>query len=505
MTRPGQLWPPDDRPDLGAYTVAFSFAGERIDDGNVRKIAEAVELALLPGEVFFDEFFEPRVRQGPTRAKLDDIYRNRSALAVRFLCEDYRGKRWPQGESIAITSRDPGSILDLQATEVAIDGLAGAQSFPFKSHKEPEKCVEQILYLARQIVARPSNNKNEIRPKINVFQALTLIEKLGAVTIGEELLYAAVRKANLTWPFQESPRHYELSWWINECRDHKIRLTKLLHGIWPAIESCEQAINIWYRRVFGSAFIAPKAVKSSIPVMQITRENLGPKSDSRMLLNFDLVRESDRQNSGVLECKAAELPDVFRREFRKLEQLAQSRESRVELVLPLSDLHGEMQSAQIQYGEFRKSLCLCFPTVVRSHQREQFNAPTHQHWQTQGSQNLELHFCGCPDKERWGAGLPRAKVWVFDTMHCIPANRISLLNELVLSAVPIAIWYKNADCNVTPALMLNRASLPEQILEHRISHYQMNPSSDVVLLYEDPNVPVRTASELENDELEAQT
>jgi hypothetical protein len=51
MTRPNQQWPPKYRPDLGAYSVAFSFAGEQAE--LVRAMADKVEAALLPGEVFF--------------------------------------------------------------------------------------------------------------------------------------------------------------------------------------------------------------------------------------------------------------------------------------------------------------------------------------------------------------------------------------------------------------------------------------------------------------------
>ena len=516
MTRPGQLWPPDDRPDLGAYTVAFSFAGERIEV--VRPIAEAVEAALLPGEVFFDEYFEPVVRQGHTRDRLDNIYRNRSALVVRFLCTDYRDKTWTQGESIAIASRDLDSVLDLQATDVPIDGLAGARSFPFKAHKEADECVQQILALVRKIISNTSKNKNEIRTPITVFEALALIDLLKIATIPKELLFVAVRNADLKWPSPDRAAHFQLSWWINICRgftDHQRRLTNLLHGVWPAIKECEEELKGWFLKFYGVDFERPKKTQIARPVMQITRKNLGTKENPCVRLNFDLVHGSERQSNDDLECKLVELPNKFPAEFEKLSKIAQTTEARVELVLPLNELHGGMQSLRIFYGSVLEggqrqysTLCLRFSTVVRMSLRKP-DASTHAHWQTQAQENLELHFCGYPEKELWESGLSRSKVWVFDDMQSSLVCGRSLLNEVVASGVPIAIWYRETKCDWAAdtsrfvQLFSDRAHVPKKILEHRISHYRINPSRDVVLLYEDPNVPVRAASELENTDLEA--
>jgi len=85
------------------FLVSFSFAGEQ--RGLVRAIAEATELSLGEGAVFFDEWYEHWLAGADADLKLQDIYGARSLLAVVCVAERYSGKPWTMAEHEAIRAR----------------------------------------------------------------------------------------------------------------------------------------------------------------------------------------------------------------------------------------------------------------------------------------------------------------------------------------------------------------------------------------------------------------
>lgn len=91
------------RPLPEKFLVAFSFAGEQ--RRLVRSIAEALEVRLGRGTIFFDEWFEHYIAGADADLKLQEIYGARCALAVVCVSELYGGKPWTQAEYSAIRAR----------------------------------------------------------------------------------------------------------------------------------------------------------------------------------------------------------------------------------------------------------------------------------------------------------------------------------------------------------------------------------------------------------------
>jgi hypothetical protein len=85
------------------FRVAFSFAGEQRD--LVRSIAEGVEQRLGRSKVFLDEWYEAYIAGDRADRVFQDIYNERSDVAVVCVSERYGGKPWTEAELNAITDR----------------------------------------------------------------------------------------------------------------------------------------------------------------------------------------------------------------------------------------------------------------------------------------------------------------------------------------------------------------------------------------------------------------
>jgi TIR domain-containing protein len=84
------------------FLVAFSFAGEQRD--LVQSIAEALEVKLGTGTIFFDEWFEYYIAGDDADLKLQEIYSKRAVLVVPCVSERYGNKPWTRAEHKAIRS-----------------------------------------------------------------------------------------------------------------------------------------------------------------------------------------------------------------------------------------------------------------------------------------------------------------------------------------------------------------------------------------------------------------
>jgi hypothetical protein len=82
------------------FLVAFSFAGEQRD--LVRSIAEAVEVRLGTGTIFFDEWFEYYIAGDDADLRLQEVYSKRAILVVPCVSTHYGDKPWTQAEYKAI-------------------------------------------------------------------------------------------------------------------------------------------------------------------------------------------------------------------------------------------------------------------------------------------------------------------------------------------------------------------------------------------------------------------
>jgi hypothetical protein len=106
------------------FLVAFSFAGDQRD--LVRSIAEAVEVRLGKGTIFFDEWFEYYIAGDDADLRLQEVYSKRAILVVPCVSERYGDKSWTQAEHKAIRA------LQLQLYRTAPQDRARHRILPLR-------------------------------------------------------------------------------------------------------------------------------------------------------------------------------------------------------------------------------------------------------------------------------------------------------------------------------------------------------------------------------------
>lgn len=106
------MLPPRDIPEK--FLVAFSFAGEQRN--LVRSIAEAVEERLGRSKVFLDEWYEYYIVGVDADSVLQNIYRERSVLAVVCVSASDSDKQCTRPEYNAIRARvnRPSNVLKIK-------------------------------------------------------------------------------------------------------------------------------------------------------------------------------------------------------------------------------------------------------------------------------------------------------------------------------------------------------------------------------------------------------
>jgi hypothetical protein len=513
MTRPNQQWPPKYRPDLGAYSVAFSFAGEQAE--LVRAMAEKVEAALLPGEVFFDEYFEQKIVGAKLREELSDVYLKRSVLVVRCLSLDYRDKPWTQAESTVIALRkDCVSVLDIQVTDTAIDGLAGKISFCPKAHLDLDSTVQIILARLRDLTNVLSKNIEETRQRISAYRVLDLCQKIGLAKIEPARLRIAVHATKMVWPAPHEIEFDTIRWWLNIARSYEsnTQLIKLLQGLWTELAPFEAEINNWFLTYCGEPFPVPQVqALQHTPVIQITRELCKGRKDSpKSRIFFDLCHGDARSQISQIEADEAELTLQFAAHFDNAQSHIDGGEMRVELVLELDQLHGAMQRQQVRYGNTFDALHLTHPTVIRHLNRKDFRACCAQVWHAQLEQNLSHCCCSPPFARRWEQMLDPKSPLVFFSIESALEVQPNFFNALVMARAPIAIWFSGTEGSAWPPLndaeikqiLCSRSNLPRALLNLRNALKPTFPDIDITVLFEDAAVPVRRKSEFTQLELE---
>ncbi|HMH49702.1 MAG TPA: toll/interleukin-1 receptor domain-containing protein [Candidatus Acidoferrum sp.] len=136
------------------FLVAFSFAGEQRD--LVRAIAEAVEERLGRGTVFLDEWYEFYIAGDDADLRLQEIYGQKSELAVVCVSGNYGGKPWTLAEHAAIRARvmtlrtspndqDAYRVLPLRVGDGDVKGLAFNTISPDARQKPRGETAELII------------------------------------------------------------------------------------------------------------------------------------------------------------------------------------------------------------------------------------------------------------------------------------------------------------------------------------------------------------------------
>lgn len=136
------------------FLVAFSLAGEQRN--LIRPVAEAVEQALGPSTVFFDEWFEHYIAGHDGDARLQRIYADRSALVIVCVSGQYGGKPWTQAEHEAIRARlhkaratsdekDDLAVLPLRVGDGEVQGVHLNTIAPDLRLKTPAAAAQLII------------------------------------------------------------------------------------------------------------------------------------------------------------------------------------------------------------------------------------------------------------------------------------------------------------------------------------------------------------------------
>lgn len=144
------------------FLVAFSFAGEQRDF--VRAIAEAVEIRLGRGAVFFDEWFEHCIAGDDADLKLQNIYGQGCELAVICVSQPYGLKPWTLAEhrairarcmkcSTSLDKRERDSVLPIRVGDGEVDGILFNAIVPDVRSRNPSESAELIV--ARLSLVRP--------------------------------------------------------------------------------------------------------------------------------------------------------------------------------------------------------------------------------------------------------------------------------------------------------------------------------------------------------------
>ncbi|AVP99585.1 hypothetical protein C7S18_21475 [Ahniella affigens] len=494
MTRPGQIWPPEHRPELGCYAVAFSFAGEDVEV--VRPLAEALEQALLPGEVFFDEFEEHKLFNNSLRNDLSDLYLNRAVLVVRCLSQAYSKKPWCQAESVVIAVREklsPHSVLDIYVTDAQNQNLAGQAEFLIAAHLHPQLTLETIMVRLRDLCRLPPRNPKETRSSVSVFVMQELSRKLSTVAISRADLVAAVD----CWPAPESAVHSNIDWWLSERRAYPgdDKLVNLLHGLWPKIHSLHHEIQDWFLTYLKRPFPAPPRNQAKA-IVQWHRERVAaPKESPKERHAFFIWRNQGHQASVTFETSPSEASVDFKVRFPDVVDQVGTLDQieRVELAIEIDQFASDMPYWSIQFGLFESPLSLAVPTNLRSLQRARFK---------QGCAPLPAaplckHEVACVS-EFW------VNDWPAD--HCLVVRSLQganavFFNKLIMSARPVAMWSEKADLVVSDEQwkkLSNSRTLPTEAMNFAEDQRRKHAAFELRLFYEDHEVPLHQPGELNN-------
>jgi hypothetical protein len=111
---------------------------------------------LGPDAVFYDYDYQAQLARPNLDLLLQDIYRNRSDLAVVFLCADYANKQWCGLEWRAIRdimkSRQDNQVMFVRFDDATVEGVFSIDGFIDARRHGP-------LELANMIVQRVQSNE----------------------------------------------------------------------------------------------------------------------------------------------------------------------------------------------------------------------------------------------------------------------------------------------------------------------------------------------------------
>lgn len=132
------------------FKVALSFAGENRQF--VEEVARAVQKALGPGSVFYDNDFVAQLARPNLDTLLQQIYLEQSDLVVVFLCENYEKKEWCGLEWRAIREiikRKEHRVMPMRFDHTKVQGLFSLDGYVDLKGRTPAQVAQLIVERVR--------------------------------------------------------------------------------------------------------------------------------------------------------------------------------------------------------------------------------------------------------------------------------------------------------------------------------------------------------------------
>jgi vWA-MoxR associated protein C-terminal domain/TIR domain len=490
-------------PDIGIYSVAFSFAGEQRDV--VRKLVAEVQRLLLPGDVFFDENFDSRIAGSDTWKKLRDLYRSKATLVVRCLSPDYARKEWCQVERGAAEDRLPSTILDVKVAEGNPDGWSGLTGHYLDGYSDANR-----RHTAKTIVDRMTDAlsiSGNPRTQVSTLAARQLIRLLDPIPVPQVDISGSIPETIRPQLGLWHPDQHRVGWWINALRNHDPRqLISFLHGIWPSIKQARAGVESWFIEHLPRAGFAVPTARSKVKALQVMIAPLTPGPDqNRYELSFH--HAADGQTSRLVN-----LGEVARDKLKLcFEQEANAHlraNVRVEFILDREFLHGDAVDWEIEVAVDRVPVGASYPTVVRSFER---GCGRRGYEHSQRASETWKHFTAAKHG-MYVPGASAAHRLGWRDLHTLILPHLSncqtqesrIADEIILTGVPVACWSRGGlqpsdlDRNELIRMLDDLPGLPNAFLQYRLSRALTD--SIPVLLYEDADVPIPDLS-LERSQL----
>jgi hypothetical protein len=135
------------------FRVAMSFPGEHRT--YVAAVVGELRPHLGPDSIFYDHDYQAQLARPNLDVLLQNIYRNRSALVVVFLCEKYAEKEWCGLEWRAIKdmlkSKQSDQLMFVRFDNAPIDGLFSTDGYVDAQHFSPAEVAKFVLTRLREL------------------------------------------------------------------------------------------------------------------------------------------------------------------------------------------------------------------------------------------------------------------------------------------------------------------------------------------------------------------
>lgn len=135
------------------FRVAMSFAGEH--RAYVAAVVGELRKHLGTDAIFYDHDYQAQLARPNMDVLLQDIYRNRSALVVVFLCDKYGEKEWCGLEWRAvrdmIKSKRDKQLMFVRLDDAAIDGLFSIDGYVDGRRHSPAELADFVLTRLREL------------------------------------------------------------------------------------------------------------------------------------------------------------------------------------------------------------------------------------------------------------------------------------------------------------------------------------------------------------------